>query len=279
MSAPGPDLTGRIALVTGAGRGIGRAIALGLATHGAEVVLVARGPAAISEARDAVQAHGGRAVAIPADVSVAAEVARIAEVLGPREPGILVNAAGTFGPMAPLVDTDPEEWMQTIRVNAFGAYLTARQFAPAMIRAGWGRILNVSSAAALHTPGPLNSAYGTSKVALNQLTRHLAAELDGTGVTANVFHPGDVRTDMFEAISAQTSRLGEVADGNYGPWVEWMRRTGGDEPRKAVELVLRVVSDARGRPNGEFLWIDDPLQPPVPSWDAGTGPGPTWVEH
>ncbi|MCV2395152.1 SDR family oxidoreductase [Actinotalea sp. M2MS4P-6] len=274
-----PDLTGRVALVTGAGRGIGRAIALGLAAHGAEVALVARGSAGISAVRDAIEAEGGRALAIPADVSVPAEVERVADRLSPKEPHILVNAAGTFGPMAPLVDTDPEEWMQTVRVNAFGAYLTARRFAPAMVRAGWGRILNVSSAAALHTPGPLNSAYGTSKVALNQLTRHLAAELDGTGVTANVLHPGDVQTDMFEAISAQTTRLGDAADGNYGPWVEWMRRTGGDDPAKAVDLVLRVVSDSRGTPNGEFLWIDDPLQPAVPSWDVATRPDPTWVEH
>ncbi len=273
-----PELDGRVVLVTGAGRGIGRAIATGLAEHGALVVLVSRGERALTAVADTIRARGGQALAVPADVSVPGDVDRLAERLGALEPSVLVNAAGMFGPMAAVVDTDPEEWMQTVRVNTFGAYLTARRFVPAMIRSGWGRVLNVSSAASLHTPGPLNSAYGTSKVALNQLTRHLAAELEGTGVTANVLHPGDVRTEMFEDIRRDTERLGDAAGGNYGPWVEWMTRTGGDDPGKAVALVIRVVTDARGTPNGEFLWIDDPLQAPVPSWQVSPGEGPAWVE-
>ena len=89
-------------------------------------------------------------------------------------------------------------------VDLVAAYLTTRAFVNGMIDAGWGRIVNFTSAASLHPPGPLNSAYGTSKAGLNQLTRHLAAELEGTGVTANVIHPGDVKTAMW-ATSATTS--------------------------------------------------------------------------
>ena len=79
-------------------------------------------------------------------------------------------------------------------INTVGSYLISRAFLSGMVGEGWGRIINLSSAASLGTPGPLTSAYATSKVALNQFTRHLASELDGTGVTANVVHPGDVKT-------------------------------------------------------------------------------------
>ena len=81
-----------------------------------------------------------------------------------------------------------------------------------MLDAGWGRIVNVTSAASLHPPGPLNSAYGTAKVALNQFTRHLAAEIAGTGVTANVIHPGDVKTDMWADIRDRVGRRARSAE-------------------------------------------------------------------
>jgi len=113
-------------------------------------------------------------------------------------------------------------------------------------------------------------------VAINQFTRHLAAELKGTGVTANVFHPGDVRTQMFEDVRAGVQQAGALAAGNYDPWVQWVERTGGDPPRKAVDLVLRVATDERGTPNGEFLWIDEPLQAAIPSW-APDGEAPSYV--
>jgi NAD(P)-dependent dehydrogenase (short-subunit alcohol dehydrogenase family) len=130
-----------------------------------------------------------------------------------------------------------------------------------MIDAGWGRIINVSSAAALHPPGPLNSAYATSKVALNQMTRSLAAELIDTGVTANVFHPGDVKTEMWQEIKDRGAALGEEGAG-IREWAAWVERTGGDPPEKAAELVLRLVSDEAATINGQFLWIEGGLQTP-----------------
>jgi len=135
-----------------------------------------------------------------------------------------------------------------------------------MLAKKWGRVINVSSAAALHPPGALNSAYGTSKVALNQFTRHLAAEISGSGVTANVIHPGDVKTEMWADIKEKAIALGDVGK-DYTAWVDWVAQTGGDDSKKAMELVLEIVSPSHDGINGRFLWIKEPLQAPIPSWE------------
>ena len=137
-------------------------------------------------------------------------------------------------------------------IDAVAAYYTSRAFLPGMLENKWGRIINVSSAAALHQPGKLNSAYATAKVALNQFTRHLAAEISGSGVTANVIHPGDVRTEMWADIKAKAAALG-VDGADYKAWVDWVDETGGDAPTKAADLVLKLVSDAAAQTNGLFL--------------------------
>jgi NAD(P)-dependent dehydrogenase (short-subunit alcohol dehydrogenase family) len=133
-----------------------------------------------------------------------------------------------------------------------------------MIKAGWGRIVNFSSAASLHRPGPLNSAYGTSKVALNQFTRHLAAELAGTGVTANAIHPGEVKTAMWAAIKSEAAR----ADGAeaFRDWAADVGNHGGDDPEKALALVEAIIDGKYAQTTGQFLWIDDGLQKPIESW-------------
>lgn len=241
-------LAGKVAVVTGASRGLGRAIAEGLEASGAGVARVARS----AEYR--------------CDVTLPDEVAnlrqRVEEELG--TPQILVNAAGVFGPIAPLLRAEPERWIETIAIDLVGPYLMCRMFAPSMVAAGWGRIINVTSAASLHPPGRLGSAYATAKAALNHLTRHLASELDGSGVTANVIHPGDVKTDMWADIREQALALGPEGEA-LRQWVDWVEETGGDPPAKAVDLVLRIMgSDI----NGRFLWIESPLQPPIPSWEA-----------
>ena len=151
-------------------------------------------------------------------------------------------------------------------IDAIAPYYTSRAFLPEMLSNKWGRIINLSSAAALHQPGKLNSAYATAKVALNQFTRHLAAEISGSGVTANVIHPGDVRTEMWADIKEKADALGpEGAD--YKAWVDWVDETGGDAPTKAADLILKLVSDESTHINGRFCWIDEPLQAPIDSWD------------
>jgi NAD(P)-dependent dehydrogenase (short-subunit alcohol dehydrogenase family) len=272
------DQQGRVAVVTGGGRGLGRGVALGLAAAGATVVAVARDATQLAETERLAAGSPGSVTGIACDVADPAAVAALGEMVRARQgaPTILVNAAGMFGPIALMRDVDPTEWARTIQVDAIAPFLTVRAFLAGMLDAGWGRIVNVTSAASLHPPGPLNSAYGTAKVALNQLTRHLAAEIAGSGVTANVIHPGDVRTDMWADIRDKVASLGPVADG-YQRWVAWVDETGGDPPGKAVDLVLRLTSDAAADINGRFCWIDEPLQAPIPSWDEPSDDRP-WAK-
>jgi NAD(P)-dependent dehydrogenase (short-subunit alcohol dehydrogenase family) len=265
------DLSGKIAVVTGAGRGVGQRVALRLAQLGADVAVVARSEKQLRETAAQITALGRRATAIPMDLGrqTSHEPIKVAVESALGVPAILINAAGIFGPIDLLRNTDPAAWIETLMVNTVSHYLTCRAFVGGMIDKGWGRIVNVTSAASLHEPGPINSAYGTSKAALNQLTRHLAAELVGTGVTANVIHPGDVKTEMWSEIRTNAARLGPEAAA-YKKWAEWVNETGGDDPEKAADLVGNLMSDDAAKLNGRFLWIRDGLQLPVASWRPPT---------
>lgn len=261
------DLTGKVALVTGAGRGIGRRAALRLARRGVRVALISRTASELTETAQEIARRGGEAVAIPADVashqSIDSAKAEIETRLG--RPTILINAAGAFGPIQVVWKTDPDAWIGTIMINTIGPYLTCRAFVQGMMENGWGRIINVTSAAALHEPGPINSAYGASKAALNQFTRHLAAEVAGSGVTVNVIHPGDVKTEMWADIRDKVKNLGPLAS-RYSEWVQWVEQTGGDDPEKASDLIEALLTRKAAAINGRFLWIKDGLQSPIPSW-------------
>jgi NAD(P)-dependent dehydrogenase (short-subunit alcohol dehydrogenase family) len=273
------DQQGRIAVVTGGGRGLGQAIALGLAERGASVVAVARDEGQLRETERHAREAGTTVLPFACDVSDHHAVAGLREGVTERlgAPTILVNAAGMFGPIALIKDADPEAWRQTIMVDAVAAFYTVNAFVGGMLDAGWGRIVNITSAASLHPPGALNSAYATAKVALNQVTRHLAAEVAGSGVTANVIHPGDVKTAMWADIRERVAGMGAVAE-NYVSWADWVNETGGDPPEKAVALVLRLTSDAAADTNGEFCWIEDPLQAPIDSWEPPSDDRPWMTE-
>lgn len=269
------SLKGKVAVVTGAGRGLGRQTALALARCGAEVVAVSRNAEQLRQTEQTIKQAGGAALAIPADIrrlEAVEELKRnVEERVGPAS--ILINAAGIFGPIQPIKESDASRWVDTFAANLFGPYFTCRAFVGGMMENRWGRIINFTSAAALHPPGPLNSAYATSKAALNQFTRHLAAELEGTGVTANVLHPGDVKTEMWAAIRAEADRMGPEAEA-YRSWVRWVEQTGGDDPQKAADLVLRLLSDEGAAINGRFLWIEGGLQSPIPSWGDASSTQP-----
>lgn len=273
-------LAGRVAVVTGASRGVGRRIAVRLARDGAAVALVARGVAGLNETAGEIDQLGGRSAVFTADLSYSSPTA-ITTLKGSIEnklgiPSILVNGAGIFGPISLVKDVDTAAWLETIAINALTPFLLCQVFVGGMIAGGWGRIVNVTSAAALHPPGPTNSAYGTSKVALNQMTRHLASEIEGTGVTANVIHPGDVKTEMWADIRDKVAHMGAEAAG-YHDWVAWVEKTGGDDPEKAADLVAGLMTDAAAGVNGQFLWIKDGLQAPIPSWGEPTTTQP-WRE-
>jgi len=267
------DLKDKIAVVTGASRGLGQRVALTLASQGACVALVARSTQQLNDTVQQISQQGaGKGYAIAADLTDATSIDVIKREVEAAfgKPSILINGAGVFGPIQLIKDSNPKQWIETMTINMISPYLLCRAFVNGMIEQGWGRIVNFTSAASLHPPGALNSAYATSKVAVNQFTRHLAAELAGTGVTANVIHPGDVKTDMWAYIKEVVDTIPGKDGEAYRQWAHWVEETGGDDPQKAADLVLDLMGDAAASVTGQFLWIKDGLQAPIPSWGEPT---------
>ena len=190
---------GRVALVTGAGRGIGAATARLLAREGAAIALAARTEEEIVSVAREISSRGSTALPVRLDVaeevSVSSCFEKIRAELG--DVTILINNAGTPGVPLPVAATRPEGWRRTFDVNVTGAFLCAREALPGMVSANWGRIVNVSSAAARHPVAGM-AAYGASKAALDQLTRVLALEGGPYGIAVTGVYPGVVDTRMQE---------------------------------------------------------------------------------
>ena len=202
-SHPLVDLTGQVALVTGGGRGLGRAFAVALAKAGAHVAVTARTAEPLAETVAMVERAGGRALAITGDVSepdAVAHVVRTAESqLGPVD--ILVNNAGAVGPLGYDWEVDLEDWWRTFEINVRGPFLYARAVLPGMVKRQRGRIVNISTGAAFGRL-PQMDAYGATKAALTQWTKCLAADIQAHGVTVFAFHPGMVRTPMLDYLTS-----------------------------------------------------------------------------
>ena len=256
-----------VAVVTGAGSGVGQAVAYELGLRGVKIALVGRTLTKLKPVQAAIVQSGGEAKCFPCDVADLAQVTGLAGAVKAQftSPQVLVNSAGIYGELAPIAQSTPEHWMQTVEINLFGAYLICRAFMGGMTRQGWGRIINVSSAASLGQPSGVASAYQLSKVALNHFTRQLAAELSDTGVTANVLHPGEVKTEMWADIKAQASQQTGPGQGMLN-WASRVEESGGDPPEKTAELVLELLLPTSDDINGQFLWIQDGLKHPMPSW-------------
>jgi NAD(P)-dependent dehydrogenase (short-subunit alcohol dehydrogenase family) len=169
----GLDLHGRVALVTGGGRGVGRLLAQALAEAGAAVALIARSSDELATTVEQIRDAGAVAAAASADVTdetaVAAALAQLREQLGPVD--ILINNAGMNGPMGVLWETEPADWWRTFEVNLGGAYVLSRMVLPDMITAGRGRIINITSNAGVYR-WPLMSAYATSKASPHAAVVH-----------------------------------------------------------------------------------------------------------
>lgn len=252
-----PPLTGRRALVTGASKGLGRAIAEQLGRTGASVVLVARSVPELERLAELINRSGGVAVAVGADLGREdpAEVARrAASQLGGID--IVINNAAVVRPLGrsgPAISAD--EWRQSVEINITVPAMINFALLPAMLEAGWGRIINISSGVAAH-PGAMigANAYATAKAAIEGHTLNLAAELDGTGVTANVYRPGTVDTGMQQTLRTQDpDQVGDFLPDRFG---KLHARGGLISPEASAASLVRRITDPG---NGQVLSVSDAL--------------------
>jgi len=230
-------LSGKVAIVTGGGRGIGWAIALAYAREGAAIVVAARTQSEIGATAREIETSGGRALAVQTDVSQAQDVERMVaiaqETFGHVD--ILVSNAGVAGPMGLITEISEADWIKTLSINLKGAFLCCRAVVPSMIAAGGGNIINVSSGAGQRTPHKAvrSLPYQVSKFGLEGLTDGLAVQLREHKINVNSLLPGMTAT----RIHADTPP-------------EWIEGMGGKmgQPEDVVEAALFLAS----RPPGEF---------------------------
>jgi len=242
-------LTGKTALITGGGRGIGRAIALTFAQHGARVAVAAR---TREQVESVAQEIGHNAIGLVCDVSNSGDVAKMFADL---TPDILVNNAG-IAESATLPNTTDELWDRHLAINLSGTFYCTRAALPAMLERGWGRIINIASIAA-KAGAPYISAYAASKHGVLGLTRAVALEVAARGVTVNAICPGYVDTEMVsrgvQQITAKTGRSAEAALDALKKMSPQNRLVTAEE---VAALALLLASEEGRGINGQGINID-----------------------
>ncbi|MFN8485074.1 MAG: SDR family oxidoreductase [Anaerolineae bacterium] len=248
------SVAGQIALITGGGRGIGRATAEMLAAAGASVAVSARSSHQVHATTEALQALGADAIGIVADVAVADDVRRLVdqviEVFGTVD--ILVNNAGTLAPIGMAWEVDPDEWAYNIGTNLVGAYRLCHAVVPLMIEEGGGRIINVSTGAARRV-NPGWSAYAAAKAGLDQFTRVLAAEVAPHGICVNAIYPGVTDTRMQADIRTLSPEQFPNVDRYRQLHAEGRLR----DPREPAELIFWLCTSAAQDVTGEVFDINE----------------------
>jgi NAD(P)-dependent dehydrogenase (short-subunit alcohol dehydrogenase family) len=247
----------RTAVITGGNKGIGLACGVALAAQGLDVVLMGRDEAALAEAVALADAAGpGTARGVRCDVADEASVTAAFDAVGRVD--VLVANAGIAG-SAPVHRTSTQMWEQTMAVNATGAFLTIRAVLPGMIERDWGRIVAMGSVAS-RAGGKYMGAYAASKHALLGLVRSVAAEVAGTGVTANTVCPAYVETEMAERAMAAMTRATGATTEQARRTLERMQPTGRlIRPEEVAAAVVYLASDAAAPVNGQSLLIDGGL--------------------
>jgi NAD(P)-dependent dehydrogenase (short-subunit alcohol dehydrogenase family) len=205
-------LRDKVAIVTGAGRGIGRAIAIAFGREETNVVAASRTLSEVSDTAKEIEALGRQCLPLRADISsrddVEDMVYKTLEMFGRID--ILVNNAGMLGPIGPLHENNIDEWIKTVHVNLIGTFLCCRAVLPAMIRQRRGKIINLSGGGAAY-PKPNFSAYACSKAAVVRLTETLAEEVKDYNIQVNAIAPGAIKTRMVKQIVEAGEAAGETA--------------------------------------------------------------------
>jgi len=245
------QLHDRVALITGAGRGIGRAIALAYAQEGASLALAARTRRELEQTAQEAQVLGATTGIVPVDISDPAQVEDLVRQTVERfgTIDILVNNAGMTGPVSPLQETDVAAWIRTIQVNLIGTYLCCRAVLPVMQQQNRGKIINLSGAGATSAWRNL-SAYGASKVAVVRLTETLGLELEGSNIQVNALGPGSIHTQMWEDLRDKAQAAGDAPLYALGQRVT---SGGGASLERATALAVFLASEASGALSGRLI--------------------------
>lgn len=247
------SLEGKVAVITGASRGLGRTMAAGLAEAGAHVVLVARDEAKLNEVRDEIEANGGKAMVLPIDLAnedaIRSGIRRVGEELGRVD--ICVNNAGIIN-WQPLLESDVEDLDRTMDTNVKATFIMSQECA-ALMRAGGirGRIVNIGSVLSTIGRAKLH-AYCASKSAIVGLTRSLAAELGRDNITANVIAPGYFVTDINSNLSSRPDYVAAVE--GVTPMERW------GKPEELIGTLIYLASDASSFTTGQVIHVDGGIQ-------------------
>jgi len=257
----GPELA---AVVTGGGRGLGRLVALALAIRGRAVGLIARSGDELDESVRLIEASGGVAASVAADVSderaARDALAELRRQLGPVE--VLINNAAVTGPAGPVWEVDNDAWWKAVEINLRGTFTCSQLVLPEMVARGRGRIVNVTSQAGVFR-WPLASAYAVSKAAVIKLTENLASEARRHGIGVFSVHPGILPIGFSEAALADPDSDPDPEDPHRARLHTFIRHEldegRGTEPARAVEVILQIASGRYDALSGRQLSVHDDL--------------------
>jgi 3-oxoacyl-[acyl-carrier protein] reductase len=250
-------LKGQVAIITGASKGIGLAIAHAFAGEGCNLTILSRNLEDVNKAAEELKKYGVQVLPLKCDVSNLNDVGDMVKKTLSRfgRVDILVNNAGIYGPLGPLVSNDVGEWDNTIRINLFGTVFCTKFVLPYMIKEKKGKIINLSGAGTGGPATPTISAYATSKAAVTRFTEVVAEEVKEHNIQVNSIAPGAVNTRLLDQVLAEADKM----DKKFIERSIKQKETGGTPPEKAAQLALFLASEESDGITGKLIsavWDD-----------------------